>query len=126
MKEINELSYTIRGAIYLVHNKLGPGLFEHVYEAALNYELSKLGLIVETQVPLPLIYEGVHLEIGFRIDMLIESKIIIEIKSVETLHNIHKKQLLTYLRLSGIRFGILVNFNDVMLMDKVSLIRIIN
>jgi GxxExxY protein len=124
--ELNDLTYKIRGAIFTVHSTLGPGLLESVYEAALMYELVKLGMNVISQVGLPVNYNDVQLELGFRIDILVEDAIIIEIKSVETLHDVHKKQLLTYLKLSGKKLGILVNFNVSKLIDKESLIRIIN
>ncbi len=107
----NDISYRIRGAIFKVFNALGPGLFESVYEAALKYELIKDGLDVRSQVTLPVIYEGVKLELGFRIDLLVEDKVIIEIKSVENLSEVYHKQVLTYLRLSGLKLGLLVNFN---------------
>jgi GxxExxY protein len=124
--ELNELTYKIRGAIFKVHQSLGPGLLESVYEAALVYELIHLGLKVISQVGLPVNYNGVLLELGFRLDILVEDLVIIEIKSVETLHDVHKKQLLTYLKLSGKKIGLLVNFNVSSLKDKESLIRIIN
>ncbi len=124
--ELNDLTYQIRGAIYKVHSTLGPGLFESVYEAALIYELLQLNLEVKSQVTLPVIYNEVLLELGFRIDILVENIVIIEIKSVETLLDVHKKQLLTYLKLSGNKIGILVNFNVSTLVNKESLIRIIN
>ena len=124
--QLNDLTYKIRGAIFTVFNELGPGLLESVYEAALAFELKKMGLRVRTQVPLPVDYKDVRLELGFRIDILVEDKIIIEIKSVEHLLEVHKKQLLTYLKLSKISLGILVNFNASKLIDKQNLIRIIN
>jgi GxxExxY protein len=124
--ELNEISYKIRGAIFTVYNELGPGLLEHVYEAALAYKLALLGLDVQSQVGLPVIYRDVQLELGYRIDILVENQVVIEIKSVEVLHDVHKKQLLTYLRLSGKKLGILVNFNSSKLTDKESLIRIVN
>ena len=124
--DINELTYKIRGAIFKVHKSLGPGLLESVYQAALVYELMQLGLKVFSQVGLPVNYNGVLLELGFRIDILVEDLVIIEIKSVEILHDVHKKQLLTYLKLSEKKIGILVNFNVNTLKDKESLIRIIN
>ena len=99
--DINDLTYKIRGAIFKVHQSLGPGLLENVYEAALVYELMQSGLKVMSQVGLPVNYNGVLLELGFRLDMLIEDSVIIEVKSVEILHDVHKKQLLTYLKLSG-------------------------
>ncbi len=107
----NEISYKIRGAIFKVYNALGPGLLESAYEAVLAYELNKQGLEVKTQVPLPLIYEEVKLDVGYRIDILVENKVIIEIKSVEAISEVHHKQVITYLKLSGLKLGLLVNFN---------------
>lgn len=124
--DLNDMTYQVRGAIYKVHSILGPGLFESVYEAALIYELRQLNLDVQSQVALPVLYNNVQLEIGFRLDILIEDTVIVEIKSVETLLDVHKKQLLTYLKLSGKKLGILVNFNVSTLVSKESLIRIIN
>lgn len=124
--ELNDITYKIRGAVFTVFNELGPGLLESVYEAALGYELRGCGLDVQTQVPLPVVYKEVNLELGYRIDVLVERKIVIEIKSVETLHDVHKKQLLTYLKLSGLKLGLLINFNSARLVDKESIIRIIN
>ena len=123
--ELNDLSYQIRGAIYKVHSSLGPGLFESVYEAALIYELMELNFDVKSQVGIPVHYNNIVLELGFRIDILVEDQIIIEIKSVTELKDVHKKQMTTYLKLSGMRVGILVNFNVSSLVDKVSLMRII-
>lgn len=108
----NELSYIIRGAIFKVYNTLGPGLFESVYELALCHELTKEGLSVNCQVPLPFIYDDVRLEAGFRIDILVEDLVLIEIKSIEHLAEVHHKQVLTYLKLSGLKLGLLVNFNS--------------
>ena len=125
--ELNDLTYKIRGAIFTVHSELGEGLLESVYESALAYELSEQGFDVKTQVALPVVYKDKVLsDTGFRLDILVEETIIIEIKSVEKLQDVHKKQLLTYLKLSGLPLGILVNFNEVRLEDKVSLVRIIN
>jgi GxxExxY protein len=107
----NEVSYKIRGAIFKVYNTLGPGLLESAYEAALSYELQTAGLKVKQQVPLPLIYNEVRLDVGYRLDLLVEEKVIIEIKSVENIGEVHHKQVLTYLKLSGIKLGLLVNFN---------------
>jgi len=107
----NEISYKIRGAIFKVYNALGPGLLESAYEAVLAYELNKQGLVVKTQVPLPLIYEEVKLDVGYRIDILVENKVIIEIKSVEAISEVHHKQVITYLKLSDLKLGLLVNFN---------------
>ena len=111
MKE-NEISYTIRGAIFKVYKELGPGLLESVYEAALLYQLKKDGLEAKSQVPIPVIYDEQELNIGFRIDILVENKVIIEIKSVEELSRVHHKQVLTYLKLTKLKLGILVNFNS--------------
>ena len=124
--DLNELTYKIRGAIFSVHNELGPGLLESVYEAALSFELISLGLSVANQIGVPVRYKDVQLEIGYRMDIVVEDAIVIEIKSVESLHDVHKKQLLTYLKLSQKKLGILVNFNVAKLVDKESLIRIIN
>lgn len=108
----NEISYMVRGAIYKVYKLLGPGLLKSAYEAILAYELVKLGLEVKAQVPLPLIHEKIKLEVGYRLDLLINEKVIIEIKSVENLLEVHHKQVITYLKLTGKRLGILVNFNS--------------
>lgn len=107
----NDISYIIRGAIFKVYNALGPGLLESVYETVLMFELKKAGLEPKSQVALPVIYENERLDIGFRIDILVNDIVIIEIKSVEQLAEVHHKQVLTYLRLSGKKLGILVNFN---------------
>lgn len=107
----NEISYKIRGAIFDVYSALGPGLLESAYEATLIYELKNRGLYVLSQVPLPLIYNNINLDVGYRIDLLVNNKVIIEIKSVEQIHAVHHKQVLTYLKLSGNKLGILVNFN---------------
>jgi GxxExxY protein len=110
--EENEISYKIRGGIFAVYNALGPGLLESVYEAALSYELTKAGLNVKTQVPIPALYNDVKLELGFRADMIVEDKVLIEVKSVENIAEVHHKQVLTYLKLTGLKLGILVNFNS--------------
>ena len=109
--EENDITYKIRGCILLVYKNLGPGLLESVYEAALLHELKKHNLEVKSQVVLPVLYDGINLEIGFRLDIVVEDKVIIEIKSVEDLSKLHFKQLLTYLKLSRKKVGILVNFN---------------
>ncbi len=121
---LDEISYKIRGAIFAVYNKTGPGLLESAYEVALIYELKKAGLRVESQVPLPMIYDTIRLDLGFRIDLLVEGQVIIEIKPVEELNDVHHKQVLTYLVLAEKRLGILVNFNSARI-DK-SIIRILN
>jgi GxxExxY protein len=109
----NEISFKIRGAIFNVFNALGPGLLESAYEIALIHELRKAGLSVKSQVSLPLIYDNVVLETSYRIDVLVEDKVIIEIKSIESIAEVHHKQVLTYLKLSGLKLGLLVNFNCV-------------
>lgn len=120
----NEVSYKTRGAIFAVYNQLGPGLLESVYEKALVYELKKNGLKVEAQKPVPVIYDGVQISDDLRLDLLVEDCLIVELKSVMEMRDVFKKQLLTYLRLSGIRLGLLVNFNT----DNIatSITRIVN
>ncbi len=108
----NEITFLIRKAIFEVYNTLGPGLLESVYEKALALELENQGLRVEVQVPISVIYKGTDLGLGFRADILVEEKIIIEIKSVVELAPIHPKQLLNYLKLTNLHLGILVNFNS--------------
>lgn len=110
--EENDISFKIRGCIFKVYNFLGPGLLESVYEAALVYELKRIYLLVETQVPIPVIYNEVKLDLGFRADIIVEKKVLIEIKSVENIAEVHHKQVLTYLKLTGIKLGLLVNFNS--------------
>lgn len=120
----NEISYKIRGAIFKVYNTLGPGLFESVYESALYYELNKLDLKVARQVEITIPYEEIVLDIAFRIDLLVEDKVIIELKSVEDLAPIHYKQITTYLKLTDKKLGILVNFNTTTILDDIK--RIVN
>ena len=115
----NEISYKIRGAIFNVYQTLGPGLLESAYEATLIYELKSKGLDVLSQVSLPIIYNDVDLEVGYRIDILVNRKVIIELKSVEQIHPVHHKQVLTYLKLSGMKLGILVNFNTDNISDSI-------
>lgn len=108
----NELSYIVRRCIFNVYNNLGPGLLESVYEAALSYELSKSGVLHSVQVSLSVYYDSTKLNLGFRLDILVENKLIIELKSVENLLDVHHKQLITYLKLSKLKLGLLVNFNS--------------
>ena len=108
----NELSYKIRGAIFKVYNTLGPGLLESVYEAALCYQLKKDGLKVDNQVKVDVVYDGKVLPVDYRIDILVDDKVVIELKSVESLLPVHHKQLLTYLKLTKKKLGLLVNFNS--------------
>ncbi len=107
----NELSRIVFDCALKVHQSLGPGLLESAYEECLYYELRKTGLNVEKQKPLPLIYEEVKLDVGYRIDIIVENKLIIEIKSVEALNDVHFAQLLTYLKLTNCKLGLLINFN---------------
>ncbi len=107
----DEISYKIRGAIFKVYNNLGPGLLESVYVLALRYELLKETLLVKTEVAFPVYYDDEVLDTGYRLDILVENKVIIEVKSVETLSKVHHKQILTYLKLTEMKLGILVNFN---------------
>lgn len=107
----NEITYQVRGAIYNVYNALGPGLLENVYEAAMIYELRKRGLKVESQKLVNVIYDGVRLPVDYRMDLLVEEKVVVELKSVEEMKTLYFKQLLTYLRLANKHIGILVNFS---------------
>ncbi len=120
----NDISYEIRGAAFRVHNVLGPGLLESVYEQAMMYELTKMGHKVKSQLGIPVRYEEIYLDIGFRLDLLVDDLVIVELKSVETVLKVHYKQLLTYLRLTDKRLGLLINFNSVTLKDSIT--RIIN
>lgn len=115
----NELTKTIIGCAMKVHTKLGPGLLESAYEECLFYELNKTGLKVEKQKPLPLIYEDVKLDCGYRIDLMIENSVIVEIKSVDKLNDLHLAQILTYLKISKRKYGLLINFNVVHLKDGI-------
>ncbi len=115
----NQLSQLILDAAFKVHTTTGPGLLESVYEATLAYELRKAGLQVERQVPIPIRYEELTFDEGFRADLLVEGKVIVELKSVERLAPVHAKQLLTQLRLSDRRLGLLINFGEVRLKDGI-------
>lgn len=120
----NEIAKIVFESGLKVHRTLGPGLLESAYEECLFYELLKVGLKVEKQKGLPLIYEEVKLDIGYRTDLIIETKLIVEIKAVDALNDIHLAQILTYLKLSGCKLGLLINFNSVLFKDGVK--RIIN
>lgn len=119
IKSLNQLSSIILNCAYRIHTSLGPGLFESVYEAALEYELKVAGFKVERQKSLPVIYEGILLDEGFRIDLLVDDRIIIELKAVRTLEPIHKAQLITYLKLADKDVGLLINFNTISLKDGI-------
>ena len=120
----NELSRIVFDCALKVHQSLGPGLLESAYEECLFYELKKIGLSVEKQKPLPLIYEEVKLDVGYRLDIIVEDKIIIEIKSVEALNDVHFAQLLTYLKLTNCKLGLLINFNVSLIKNGVK--RVVN
>jgi len=107
----NELSYKIRGSIFKIYKTFGPGLLESVYVAALQYDLNSEGLNVKAEVPIPVYFNEDKLGVGFRMDLLVENKVLIEVKSVENLAEVHHKQVITYLKLSNLKLGILVNFN---------------
>ncbi|MBL0102460.1 MAG: GxxExxY protein [Bacteroidetes bacterium] len=107
----NEISYIVRGAIYEVYNEFGPGLFEKVYEKILQIRLRKRGLSVKAQVVVPLIVDGIVIDSAFKADLIVEEKVIVEIKSIDAIGKVQHMQLLTYLRLSKLKLGILVNFN---------------
>ena len=107
----NQISAVVVDAALKIHRALGPGLLEHVYEATLAYELIKAGLWVRTQVRLPVVYEEVKLDVGFKPDIIVNRKLIIEVKSIEAIAPVHLKQLRTYLRLTDMRLGLLINFN---------------
>lgn len=120
----NELSKIIVNCCYEIHTKLGPGLLESVYEEVLMYELSKRSLYLERQKGIPVIYDSIKFDMGFRADIIVEDKVIIEIKSVEKIAPVHPKIVLTYLRLMDIKLGLLVNFNTLLIKDGIQ--RIVN
>jgi GxxExxY protein len=113
----NEISEKIIGCAIEVHKSLGPGLLESAYLECLHYEIQKAGLFVEKQKPLPLVYKEVKLDAGYRLDLIVESKVIIEVKSVEALNDVHTAQVLTYLKLSGCKLGLLMNFNVIRIVE---------
>lgn len=117
--EINDVTGTIVDAAMKVHTALGPGLLESAYEACLAYELQKRGLNVRTQVSLPIVYEEVRLEVGYRMDMVVADSVLVEIKAVDKLQPIHEAQILSYLKLSGIKAGLLINFHVEHLKDGI-------
>lgn len=120
----NEITYQIRGAIYDVYKELGPGLLESVYEEALVFELHDRGLYVERQIQVPIIYKGNTLKTDLRLDLIVEDRVIVELKSVEEMKRVFSKQLLTYLRLMNKKVGLLVNFNTDDILDSIK--RIVN
>jgi GxxExxY protein len=120
----NDLAKRIVNAAYRIHTTLGPGLLESVYETTLTHELQKLGIKVLRQQALPVVYETIRMDIGFRADLIVGDKVIVEIKSVEAISPVHRKQLLTYLRLTNKRLGLLINFNVEFIRDGVT--RVVN
>jgi|SRR5699024_8007103 len=120
----NELSYKIIGIAIELHKSLGPGLLESVYEKALAYDLKEAGLEVKTQVAMPLVYKKIHEDIGYRLDILVENKVIIELKSIEKLAPVHFAQTLTYLKMADKKLGLLINFNTKILKNGIH--RIVN
>lgn len=122
--EINQISGQIVDAAIKVHSALGPGLLESAYEACLLFELHKRGLKATNQTPLPLVYESVRIDVGYRLDLLVEDAVIVELKSVGEVLPIHHAQLLSYLKLSGKKLGLLINFNTVLLKDGI--VRLVN
>ena len=120
----NQISYEIIGAALEIHKTVGPGLLESAYESALAYELIEMGFDVKQQLPMPFIYKDVKQDIGYRIDLLVNGKVIVELKSVANLAEVHFAQTLTYLRLSGKKLGLLINFNEKYLKDGIH--RIVN
>mgnify|MGYP001094532195 CR=1 FL=1 len=124
MPEDNKITQQIIGCAIKVHTALGPGLLESAYQQCLNYEMRKSGLFVEKEKPLPLIYEDVHLECGYRVDFMVERQIIVEIKAVDALNDIHLAQVLTYLKLNESRVGLLMNFNVMKLKSGIK--RVVN
>lgn len=121
---IEEVTTKVIGCAIQVHAALGPGLLESTYKECLFYQLSKSGLYVEKEKPMPLVYEQVRLECGYRLDMLVENKLVIELKAIESLSDVHLAQILTYLKLGNYRLGLLINFNVSLL--KNGLRRVIN
>ncbi len=115
----NEISEKIIGCAIQVHRELGPGLLESSYQECLYFELIQSGLLVEKQKPLPLVYKDVKLECGYRLDLMVENKVVIEVKAVEALNDVHMAQILTYLKLSKCRLGLLMNFNVALMKDGI-------
>ncbi|NEU08747.1 GxxExxY protein [Flavihumibacter sp. R14] len=120
----NDLSYQIIGAALELHKNIGPGLLESSYENALAYDLRQMGLEVRQQVPMPFVYKEIRMDVGYRLDMVVEDKIIVEVKAIESLASVHYAQLLTYLKISQLKLGLLINFNCKILKD--GLHRIVN
>ncbi len=124
MRTENDISKIIFDSSIRVHKALGPGLLESSYQECLAYEIRKSGLMVVKEKALPLVYEEVKLDVGYKIDLLVDNKVIIEVKSVEALHDVHLAQVLTYLKLSGCKLGMLINFNVTLVKDGIR--RVVN
>ncbi len=120
----NEIAAIIVDTAFHIHCDLGPGLFETVYERVMEAELAKRGLTVFRQKPIPIVYNDLHFGAGFRADLLVDDKVIVEIKSIDALHPVHKKQVLTYLRFADKRLGLLINFNVALIKDGI--VRLVN
>ena len=120
----NDISRVIVDASYRIHEELGPGLFESVYEEILSYELMKKGLYISRQKTIPIVWEEIKMEHGFRADLIVENKVLIEIKSVESIAPVHQKQVLTYLKLTNLKLGLLINFNEAYIKNGIT--RIVN
>ena len=123
-ERLNKITETIIGAAIDVHRALGPGLLESAYEACMVYDLIQVGMKVEQQKPLPVVYRGVKLECGYRLDLMIENEVVVEIKSIDKLLPIHKAQLMSYLKLADCKVGLLINFNVELLKDRIQ--RVVN
>ena len=117
--ETNEITGVIVDTAINIHKKLGPGLLESVYQVILEYELTKRGLHVEREKPIPVIWENIRMDLGFRADLVVEGKVLVELKSVEEMAPVHAKQVLTYLKISGLRVGLLINFGAALLKDGI-------
>ena len=120
----NQIATTIVDTAYHIHADIGPGLFETVYERIMEVELTKRGLTVLRQEPIPIVYKGVHFKSGFTCDLLVQSKVIVEVKSIEAIHPVHRKQVITYLRFADKRLGLLINFNVALIKDGI--VRVVN
>lgn len=123
MKE-NEIASVVVNLAYQIHTELGPGLFESVYEAILFYELTQMGFAVDRQKGIPVNWKEINLDLGFRSDLIVENKVLIEIKSIESVAPVHKKQVLTYIRLTELKLGLLINFNEALIKEGIT--RIVN
>jgi len=119
MKE-NDIASTVVNLAYQIHTELGPGLFESVYEAILFYELTQQGFKVDRQKGIPVHWKEINLDLGFRSDLIVENKVLIEVKSIESIAPVHKKQVLTYIRLTGIKLGLLINFNEALIKEGIT------